>query len=80
MIFWKRLTYGENEKTSRCGARRGGEMKEQSTEGFQGSDALLCDVIMMIHVITHLCKSIECITPRVNHKVKIDLPWVLMTC
>lgn len=55
-------------------------MKEQSTEGFQGSDALLCDVIMMIHVITHLCKSIECITPRVNHKVKIDLPWVLMTC
>lgn len=47
--------------------------------GVLGSDALLCDVIMMIYVIIHLCKSTECATPRVSHKVNIDLPWVIMT-
>ena len=48
-------------------------MNRQSTEGFQGSEAILCVTVILsrwVHAPIHLSKLIECTTPSVNPNVK----------
>lgn len=44
-----------------------GEMKRQSTEGFQGSGTILYDATMVdtVHYMLHISENSECSTPRV---------------
>ena len=60
-------------------SRRDRGITRWSTEGFQGSETTLYDTTMVMHVVMHLSKPVECTTPRANPNVNYGL-WVVMMC
>lgn len=52
-------------------------MNTQSTEDFQGSVSILHDAIVVVHVIVHFSKPIECTISNINSNVSNRL-WVIV--
>ena len=73
--FWKSKTM-ETVKTHGC--QESGRRSASRTQDFQGRENTRCGSMMVVHVIIHLSKLTECVTPRVNCTINYGLRRIRM--